>query len=130
MHTFWGALSSAILALVMIPNCPRPPRTAWYSSQFWSSEHVTTSPLPVWHIQTHFKFVWVTIFKMQFLSSKIYQYFTSKPERQYTRMNFLLDIPRLWDGGNRTYADSYNESRVRPFNQGLISREWIYVPCN
>jgi hypothetical protein len=47
-HTLWGAGSRGILALVMIPNCPRPPRTAWKSSVFCSSEHVNGSPLPIY----------------------------------------------------------------------------------
>lgn len=45
--TLCGAVSSAILALVIIPNCPRPPRTAWNNSEFCSSEQVSSSPLPV-----------------------------------------------------------------------------------
>ena len=45
--TLCGAGSRAILALVMIPNWPRPPRTAWKSSGFCFCEHVKISPLPV-----------------------------------------------------------------------------------
>ena len=44
--TLFGAGSRTILALVIIPNCPRPPRTAKNSSEFVSSEQVTSSPLP------------------------------------------------------------------------------------
>ena len=44
--TLFGAGSRAILALVIIPNCPRPPKTAKNSSEFVSLEQVTSSPLP------------------------------------------------------------------------------------
>nr|GMD71872.1 hypothetical protein GW17_00010882 [Ipomoea batatas] len=38
--------SKEILALVMIPNCPSPPRTPWKRSAFCSFEQFTTSPFP------------------------------------------------------------------------------------
>lgn len=44
--TLCGAGSNAILALVMIPNCPKPPRTPKKSSGLSSSEQVTSSPFP------------------------------------------------------------------------------------
>lgn len=44
--TLVGASSRTILALVMMPNCPRPPRTAKNSSEFISLEQVRKSPLP------------------------------------------------------------------------------------
>lgn len=44
--TLVGALSKTILALVIIPNCPKPPKTAKNSSEFLCLEQVTNSPLP------------------------------------------------------------------------------------
>lgn len=44
--TLVGALSRTILALVMIPNCPKPPKTPKNSSGFLSLEQVMNSPLP------------------------------------------------------------------------------------
>jgi hypothetical protein len=46
-HTFCGASCSRILALVMMPNWPRPPRTALNKSASLLGEHVTISPRPV-----------------------------------------------------------------------------------
>nr|GMD41243.1 hypothetical protein Iba_chr10aCG17190 [Ipomoea batatas]GME18122.1 hypothetical protein Iba_scaffold19979CG0090 [Ipomoea batatas] len=45
--TLVGAFSNAILALVMIPNWPNPPKTAKNSSEFMSLEQVINSPFPV-----------------------------------------------------------------------------------
>lgn len=46
MITLFGAASSLILALVIIPNWPRPPKTASNSSEFFFFEHVNNSPFP------------------------------------------------------------------------------------
>lgn len=46
MLTLVGAFSKTILALVMIPNWPNPPKTAKNSSDFMSLEQVMNSPFP------------------------------------------------------------------------------------
>lgn len=46
-HTFCGASCNRILALVMMPNWPRPPRTALNRSASLLGEHFTISPRPV-----------------------------------------------------------------------------------
>lgn len=47
IHTLFGAAFNLILALVIIPNCPRPPKTALNNSEFIFFEHVISSPFPV-----------------------------------------------------------------------------------
>lgn len=44
--TILGAGSRAILARVMMPNCPSPPRTLWKRSPFFFFEQFITSPFP------------------------------------------------------------------------------------
>lgn len=87
VFTISGAGSSDILARVIMPNWPSPPRTLWKRSLLCFSEQVTTSPFPA-HI-------WVQL-SVRIYTMLMIKHFYSWLMAKFLHKNLVKWRPTQW----------------------------------